>query len=75
MKKDEKEIEFQEKHIPEMAESAVNQAFWQTLASGDSVLISDDGFIKEVFPDGTSKIIKKAEPFVKVEKGSVIKIK
>lgn len=75
MKQNEKEIEFQEKHIPEMAESAVSQAFWQTLASGGSVLISDDGFIKEIFPDGTSRIVKKADPFTKVEKGSFIKIK
>lgn len=69
---DEKTIEYLEQHIPELAEAATSQAYWQALASGSSVLISDDGFIKEVFPDGTTKIIERTEPFVKVKKGQII---
>ncbi len=75
MEMNEKSIEFLEKHIPELAEAATKQAFWQTLASGNSVLISDNGNIKEVFPDGTSRIVDKNEPPIKMKKGLIIKIK
>ena len=71
----EQEIDFLEQQIPEMAKAAVSLAFWQALASGESVLVSEKGFIKEVFPDGTLKIIRETEPFTKVEKGSIIQIK
>ena len=41
MKPDEKAIDYLEEHIPEMAEAAVKQAYWQVLASGASVFISE----------------------------------
>lgn len=75
MKENEKAIDYLEEHIPEMAEAAVKQAFWQALASGSSVLISDNGTIKEIFPDGTVKIIERNAPFLKTKKGEIIKIK
>ena len=75
MENNEKAIQYLEEHIPEMAEAAVKQAYWQALASGSSVLVSDNGVIKEVFPDGTSKIIEEGKPFVKTRKGQIIKIK
>ncbi|MBA2736575.1 MAG: hypothetical protein H0U50_07255 [Pyrinomonadaceae bacterium] len=75
MENSEKAIQYLEEHIPELAEAAVKQAYWQALASGSSVLVSDNGVIKEVFPDGTSKIREKSEPFVKTKKGQIIKIK
>jgi hypothetical protein len=75
MKDNEKAIDYLEEHIPELAEAAVKQAYWQALASGSSVLISENGIIKEVFPDGTSKIIQQNAPFVKTQKGQIIKIK
>lgn len=75
MKTNEDAIQYLEKHIPEMAEAAVKQAYWQALASGSSVLISDNGTIKEVFPDGTTKITQKNAPFTKTQKGQIIKIK
>lgn len=68
---DEKTIEYLEQHFPELAEAATSQAYWQTLASGNSVLISDNGVLKEVFPDGTIKILEQNEPFVKVKKGQI----
>lgn len=55
----EKAIEFLEQHIPEQAEMALKQAYWQALASGSSVLICEDGHLLEQFPDGTRKILKK----------------
>ncbi len=74
MENNEKAIDYLEEHIPELAEAAVKQAYWQALASG-SVLVSENIVIKEVFPDGTSKIIQQNAPFVKTQKGQIIKIK
>ena len=58
----EKTMLFLEEHIPELAQSAVTQAYWQALASGSSVLQSENGVIFEVFPDGTRKLIKITTP-------------
>lgn len=58
----EQTLRFLEEHIPELAESAVTQAYWQALASGCSVLESDNGVIYEVFPDGTRQVIKSTQP-------------
>jgi len=62
MSTSEKAMQFLEEHIPELAQSAVTQAYWQALASGSSVLQSDKGVIYEVFPDGTRKLIKTTPP-------------
>ncbi|HMS40586.1 MAG TPA: hypothetical protein PKE69_10190 [Pyrinomonadaceae bacterium] len=72
---DEKTIDYLEQFIPELAEAATKQAYWQTLASGNSVMISENDCIKEVFPDGTFKIIEKADPSFKMKKGQIIKLK
>ncbi len=72
---DEKTIEFLEKHIPEMAQAAVQQAYWQALASGSSVLVAENGAINEIFPDGTVKFVKNIPPSIEVEKGKIIEIK
>ncbi len=48
----EEEISYLEKHIPELANLAFKQAYWAALASGSSVLISENGDLVEVFPDG-----------------------
>lgn len=61
----EKALQYLEEQIPELAEYATRQAYWQTLASGDSVVIAQDGQLIEVFPDGRRKVIKeiaKPEP-------------
>ncbi|MBF0463198.1 MAG: hypothetical protein HQL87_17670 [Magnetococcales bacterium] len=58
----EEAICFLEEHIPELAEAALVQAYWQALASGSSVLESDNGVIYEVFPDGTRKFVKAITP-------------
>ncbi len=54
----EKEMTFIESHIPELAEVAFKQAFWQTLADGVSVMIAENNQLVELFPDGTKKVIK-----------------
>jgi hypothetical protein len=43
MKLNEKELDYLEEHIPELAEAAFKQAYWAALASGSSVLVSEDG--------------------------------
>lgn len=75
MKINEREIDYLEKYIPDLAEAAIKQAYWQALASGSSVLVSENGELREVFPDGTSKIVKQNSPFVKVQKGQIIRLK
>jgi hypothetical protein len=65
----EKSMQFLEEHIPELAQSAVTQAYWQALAAGNSVLQSDNGAIYEVFPDGTRQLIKTTPPPVAVAVG------
>jgi hypothetical protein len=54
----EKELDFLESHIPDLAESAFKKAYLDALSSGTSVLEAIDGKIIETFPDGTQKIIK-----------------
>ena len=58
----EKAMQFLEEHIPELAQSAVTQAYWQALASGSSVLQSENGAIYEVFPDGARTLVKTTTP-------------
>ncbi len=58
----EEAMTFLEGHIPELAESAVTQAYWQALASGNSVLESENGNVFEVFPDGTRRLVKSNPP-------------
>ena len=51
-------IDFLEGHFPELMATATKQAYWQTLASGQSVLIAEGGKLIEIFPDGSKKVIK-----------------
>jgi hypothetical protein len=66
----EQEIQYLEEHIPELAESAVTQAYWQSLAAGNSVLESENGIIYERFSDGSSKMVKTIEPPTSVAIGA-----
>lgn len=74
LENNEKAIDYLEAHIPEMAQAAVTQAFWQALASGSSVLVAENGAINEVFPDGTVKFVKPSPPLRAAEKGQIIEI-
>lgn len=71
----EKEINFLEEHIPELAALATAQAYWQALASGSSVLQYQEGGIYEVFPDGTQKLIKTLPPRPSIKIGQRVTIK
>lgn len=65
---------FLEEHIPELADVAFTSAYWSALASGSSVLISENGNLVEVFPDGKQKIIKRLPPSISVTRGQKLEI-
>ena len=54
----EEEISYLEEHIPELAAVAFKQAYWAALASGSSVLVSENGDLVEILPNGKKKFIK-----------------
>ena len=60
------ELDFLEQQIPILAETAMKQAYWQTLTSGDKVLIAENGFLVEVSPDGSRKVVKEISKPIKV---------
>ena len=71
MKLNEQAIQYLEEHFPEMAELATKQAYWETLSSGNSVLVVENAEIIEVFPDGTRQFIKKIAPRIPMRIGQV----
>lgn len=72
---DENSFELLESNLLEMMQTAVANAYRDALSSEGSVLVSENGVINEVFPDGTLKFVKKISPPIKVEKEKIIKIK
>lgn len=70
----EEAMSYLESHIPELASIAFKQAYWAALASGSSVLISENGDLFEVFPDGKRKFIKHLAPSIPVTPGQRFEI-
>jgi len=64
-----------ESQFPAVSGSAFAAARARVLASGQSVLQSQDGVIYEVFPDGRRVEIKKIEPPTHFEAGSIFTIR
>jgi len=64
----EKELNFLEKKIPELAGSATKKAYLDALSHGHSVVGIVGGDIVSTAPDGTRTFIKEAKPMVKVHK-------
>lgn len=62
------ELNFLEQQIPILAETALQQAYWRTLSSGAKVMIAENGFLIEVSPDGSRKVVKEISKPVKVTK-------
>lgn len=75
MRMTEKAMCYLEEHIPELAELALKQAYWQALASGHKVLECKNRKLVETYPDGTQKVIKKLSPPIPVTPGQIFKIK
>ena len=70
----EESMRFLEEHIPDLANAAVKQAYWQALATGSSVLVSEEGALVEIFPDGTRKVLKQLEPQTAVTSGQRLEL-
>ena len=70
----EESMRFLEEHIPILADAAVKQAYWQALATGSSVLVSEEGALVEIFPDGTRKVLKQLEPQTAVTSGQRLEL-
>ncbi|MBN2808614.1 MAG: hypothetical protein JXR80_03890 [Deltaproteobacteria bacterium] len=64
----EKELDFLETLIPELAESATKKAYLDALSRGSSVVETINGTIVSTAPDGTRTVLKKAKPMIKVRK-------
>jgi hypothetical protein len=70
----EESMRFLEEHIPDLADAALKQAYWQALATGSSVLVSEEGELVEIFPDGTRKVLKQLEPQTDVIAGQRLEL-
>jgi hypothetical protein len=70
----ERSIQELEQEFPPASGAAFAQARKQVLASGQSVLQSEEGSLYEVFPDGRKQFIKQVEAPVRVTPGSKIKL-
>lgn len=70
----EESMRFLEEHIPDLADAALKQAYWQALATGSSVLVSEEGALVEIFPDGTRKVLKQLEPQTEVILGQRLEL-
>ena len=68
----ESQIEKLENEFPAVSGSAFAAAHERVLASGQSVLQSEQGVIYEVFPDGRQRRVKEIEPPITIIPGSKI---
>jgi len=69
------ELDNLEEFIPLLAKGAVQKAYLDALASGNSVLEVINGAIYEVFADGSKKKIKDVAPYIKVDISKKIKLR
>ncbi len=71
----ETEIQRLESQFPPVSGEAFAAARERVLASGQSVLQAEGGFIYRVFPDGRKELVKAIEPRTPVTQGSIITIR
>jgi hypothetical protein len=69
------DIQKLESQFPMLSGSAFAAAREQVLASGQSVLQSENGFIYEVFPDGRRMVVKKIERPTRFVSGKIFTIR
>ncbi len=65
-------LSYLEQQIPSLAAAACRLAFWQALASGQPVLVSEDDGIYRVFADGSKMLIKPIEKPLRVPVGTKV---
>jgi len=68
------DIQKLESQFPALSGAAFAEARARVLASGQSVLQSQDGVIYEVFPDGRRLEVKKIDPPTQFISGSIFTI-
>ena len=74
MPDDENEIERLENQFPALSGHAFAAAREQVLASGQSVLQTENGYIFRVFPDGRKELVKQIDAPVVVTPGTKLTI-
>jgi hypothetical protein len=75
MSDDDKAISQLEAQAPALSGVAFTEARTRMLASGQSVLQSDQGMIYRVSPSGESTPVKRIDPPTPVEKGAKIQLR
>ena len=75
MTKEEQQLEEQDQSIPSLSGQAFASAYTRAIQSGHSVLVSDEGIIYRISPDGKRTLVKRIEAPTAVKKGSRITIK
>ena len=67
-------LDYLEQQIPSLSAAAVDVAYFQALASGQTVLVSGEGGIYQALPDGTKKLVKKLAKPLSVPVGTKVNI-
>lgn len=70
----EQALDYLEQQIPCLSAAAVDVAYFQALASGQTVLVSGEGGIYQALPDGTKKLVKNLAKPLSVPVGTKVKI-
>jgi hypothetical protein len=65
------DIQVLESQFPAVSGQAFAAAREQVLASGQSVLQSEGGFVFRVYPDGRKEVVKEIEPPTWVKTGTI----
>ncbi|MBK8038549.1 MAG: hypothetical protein IPK22_15680 [Verrucomicrobiaceae bacterium] len=65
------DIQALESQFPAVSGQAFAAARQQVLASGQSVLQSEGGFVVRVYPDGRKDVVKPIEPPIRVKSGTI----
>ncbi|RYD25414.1 MAG: hypothetical protein EOP86_27350 [Verrucomicrobiaceae bacterium] len=68
---DDRNLQVLENQLPNASGQAFAAARRRMLASGQSVLQTEDGFILRVFPDGRKEVVKSIEAPTPVTPGTV----
>lgn len=74
MTETDKRLDYLEQQIPSLSAAAVEAAYWQALAAGQRVLVSGEGGIYEVAPDGTQTFVKASDRPLSVPVGTRVRI-
>ena len=65
------DIQVLESQFPAVSGQAFAAAREHVLASGQSVLQSEGGFVVRVYPDGRKEMVKQIEPPIRVKSGTI----